>query len=98
MVHKCDIEELRVLSQVRDGSTSTPSPQRAQQGAESPPFNGGVNEFKAGSIMVTWKDGNTSCLYSDPVAETEQLEGQEEEPPAVEEDLEVEATPEVEVS
>ncbi|KAI4830990.1 hypothetical protein KUCAC02_002591 [Chaenocephalus aceratus] len=34
-----------------------------------PPPNGEASELKAGHIMVTWKDGNISSLYSDPVAE-----------------------------
>lgn len=39
--------------------------------------NGEVNELRAGDIVVTWKDGNTSCLYSDPAPPPE--EQQEEE-------------------
>ncbi|XP_030581019.1 uncharacterized protein LOC115777299 isoform X2 [Archocentrus centrarchus] len=37
--------------------------------------NSGTSELKAGNIVVTWKDGNTSCLYADP----EENEKQEEE-------------------
>lgn len=36
-----------------------------------------TSELKAGNIVVTWKDGNTSCLYTDP-AEKERT-GEEEE-------------------
>jgi len=37
-----------------------------------------TSELKAGDIVVTWKDGNTSCLYSDRVEEDKQEEEQEE--------------------
>ncbi|KAG8001044.1 hypothetical protein GBF38_004835 [Nibea albiflora] len=54
--------ELLVISPHRDDSKPSPS-------------NGEVSELKAGNIVVTWKDGNTSCLYSDPGAEKEKQEG-----------------------
>ncbi|XP_061611685.1 solute carrier family 51 subunit beta isoform X2 [Phyllopteryx taeniolatus] len=42
-------------------------------GARTPrmatPCNGDTGEMKAGSIVVTWKDGNTSCLYTDAPVE-----------------------------
>lgn len=30
-----------------------------------------MSELRAGDIVVTWKDGNTSCLYSDPAVQDE---------------------------
>ncbi|XP_057703499.1 solute carrier family 51 subunit beta [Corythoichthys intestinalis] len=39
--------------------------------------NGDTGDLKAGSIVVTWKDGNTSCLYADAPAEV----GEGAEPP-----------------
>ncbi|XP_004066865.1 uncharacterized protein LOC101172640 [Oryzias latipes] len=41
-------------------------------------FNRETDELKAGSIVVTWKDGNTSCLYSDPIEEKQKEEEQTE--------------------
>lgn len=38
----------------------------------------------AGDIVVTWKDGNTSCLYSDPPVEEKQEEDKQEDVPAAE--------------
>lgn len=50
------------------------SPSREDDGGKASPSNGEVNELKAGDIVVTWKDGNTSCLYSDAAAEDEKQE------------------------
>lgn len=38
--------------------------------------NGELNELRAGDIVVTWKDGNTSCLFSDPAPQVEEEEEQ----------------------
>ncbi|XP_037305684.1 solute carrier family 51 subunit beta [Pungitius pungitius] len=72
-------EALRIISALR-GDSSKPSPllDRLMTGN-----NGEMSELKAGNIMVTWKDGNTSCLYSDPTTEEDkraayQCEKQEE--------------------
>ncbi|XP_037102946.1 solute carrier family 51 subunit beta [Syngnathus acus] len=47
----------------------TPSSQRTTQSpARAPPCNGDTGDMKAGSIVLTWKDGNTSCLYPDTQA------------------------------
>ncbi|KAM9825004.1 uncharacterized protein ACBT44_005838 [Syngnathus typhle] len=44
----------------------TLSSQRTTQSpAREPPCNGDTGDMKAGSIVLTWKDGNTSCLYPD---------------------------------
>ncbi|KAM7423557.1 hypothetical protein PAMA_000081 [Pampus argenteus] len=75
LAHKSDVEELQVISQLRNDIPSTPSPDRLPQAS---PSNGKVSELKAGNIMVTWKDGNTSCLYSDHAAEAEQSEEEKE--------------------
>ncbi|KAK9543270.1 hypothetical protein VZT92_001061 [Zoarces viviparus] len=69
-------EELRLILPLRDDSSSKASPslERPMTGN-----NGDVSELKAGNIVVTWKDGNTSCLYSDPPAEEEKQEEDQEE-------------------
>lgn len=37
-----------------------------------------MSELRAGNIVVTWKDGNTSCLYADTAVQVEkQTEEQE---------------------
>lgn len=35
-------------------------------------------QSNAGNIVVTWKDGNTSCLYPDPAVEEKQEEERKE--------------------
>ncbi|XP_068169373.1 solute carrier family 51 subunit beta [Antennarius striatus] len=63
-------EEMMVISAVRDddgGARSLPIDIQTQASKASP-SNGGVGELGTGDIMVTWKDGNTSCLYPDPAA------------------------------
>lgn len=87
LAHKSEVEELRVISQLRDDDPSTTSPERQLQGTKASPSNGKMSELKAGNIMVTWKDGNTSCLYSDAAADAELSEEAE----AVEEKQEVSA-------
>ncbi|XP_037650800.1 solute carrier family 51 subunit beta [Sebastes umbrosus] len=69
-------EELQSISLLRDDSSSKPSPSldRLMQGNKPSPSNGEASELKAGNIVVTWKDGNTSSLYSDPAAEEEKQE------------------------
>ncbi|KAM9861340.1 uncharacterized protein ACBR49_005585 [Aulostomus maculatus] len=66
LAHRGDVEELRVISHLRDDNAGAASPQRPLLQAKPSPFNGDVSEHKAGNIIVTWKDGNTSCLYPDP--------------------------------
>ncbi|XP_077376509.1 uncharacterized protein LOC144018176 [Festucalex cinctus] len=57
---------------------ATPSSRRALPA----PCNGDTGDVKAGSIVVTWKDGNTSCLYADAPAHDDQDQDQVEvEPP-----------------
>jgi len=71
-------EELLVMSPLRDDSSCKPSPSLDRRMTGS---NGDVSELKAGDIVVTWKDGNASALYSDPAAEEKKRElDQEEEP------------------
>lgn len=74
-------EELKIISPLREDSSSKPSPShdRLMQGNTPTPPNGEVSELKAGNIMVTWKDGNTSCLYSDAAAEEEKQDEDQEE-------------------
>ncbi|KAK5615877.1 hypothetical protein CRENBAI_020881 [Crenichthys baileyi] len=77
LVKKHEEEELQVISDHRDNGTS-PLP----HGPTSSMSEGDTNELKAGDIVVTWKDGKTSCLYSDHVVEEIQegeLEKEQEE-------------------
>ncbi|KAM8890431.1 uncharacterized protein ACB058_015438 isoform 1-T2 [Synchiropus picturatus] len=77
LAQRSNMEELQVMSTAKDdGEPSTPGPQHA---AKTPPVNGDVMDVKAGSIVVTWKDGNTSNLYSDPGEEEEERGSVEEE-------------------
>lgn len=39
-----------------------------------PIVEGDAATLATGDIVVTWKDGNTSCLYSDPPVEEKQEE------------------------
>lgn len=79
-------EELQIISQLRDDSSSKQSlsPDRLMQGNKPSPPNGEVSQLKAGNIVVTWKDGNTSCLYADPAAEEDDQEEKQEEVSAAE--------------
>ncbi|XP_051236019.1 solute carrier family 51 subunit beta [Dicentrarchus labrax] len=79
MAQKSEGEELLIIS-VRDDSSSKPSLDNLQQGNK--PSNGEVSELTAGNIVVTWKDGNTSCLYSDTAAVEEKQEEAAAEPEA----------------
>lgn len=77
MAQKCEGQELLVISTVREESYSNPqsnsklppSLDNMLQGNISSPVNGEVSELKAGNIVVTWRDGNTSHLFSDPKAD-----------------------------
>lgn len=73
LAQRSEGEELLLL---RDNSSNKQSPSLdcQLQGNKSSPSNGEVSELKAGNIMVMWKDGKTSCLYSDHVAEEEKQE------------------------
>ncbi|XP_073320801.1 uncharacterized protein [Pagrus major] len=73
LAQKSEGEELLSL---RDNSSGKQSPSLdcQLQGNKSSPSNGEVSELKAGNIMVMWKDGKTSCLYSDLAAEEEKQE------------------------
>lgn len=67
MVQKHGGEEMQVFPQFTDDSTSKPipstdSPLLADTNSQS---NGEVSDLKAGNIVVMWKDGNTSHLFSD---------------------------------
>ncbi|XP_044057589.1 solute carrier family 51 subunit beta [Siniperca chuatsi] len=76
VAQKSQDEELLVISPLRDDSSSKPSPSldRLLQGNKPSSSNAEVSELKAGNIVLTWKDGKTSCLYSDPAAEEEKQE------------------------
>ncbi|XP_034385338.1 uncharacterized protein si:cabz01068815.1 [Cyclopterus lumpus] len=79
-------EELQIISPLRDDSSCKPSPSLDRMTGNNGEVselkagnNGEVSELKAGNIVVTWKDGNTSCLYADPAAEEEKQELDQEE-------------------
>lgn len=76
MAQKSEGEELLVISPLKDNGSSipSPSPDSVLEGKEPSQSNGEMTELKAGNIVVTWKDGNASCLYSDPTAEKEKQE------------------------
>ncbi|XP_070841556.1 uncharacterized protein [Chaetodon trifascialis] len=76
VAQKTEGEELLVISPLRDNSSSIPSPSldSLREGKKPSPSNGEMTELRAGDIVVTWKDGNASCLYSDPAAEEEKQE------------------------
>lgn len=96
LLQKSKVQELQVISQ-RSGRTPTPEGQSVQD--HKP--NGDASGLKPGDIVVTWRDGNTSCLYSEPEAEfpgkdqEEEEEDQETEKEVEEEEKEVEKQEEV---
>ncbi|KAM9765706.1 uncharacterized protein ACNS7B_001771 isoform 2-T2 [Menidia menidia] len=75
--HESDGEELRAVLPLRDNGAS---PQHCGLLSGRGPTTAGGEEgdLKAGDIVVTWKDGNISSLYSDH-AETEKPEEEEKE-------------------
>lgn len=75
-------EQLRVVSTPGDDSSTkaSPLPDRLQHKSKPSPSNGELTELKAGEIVVTWKDGNTSCLYNEEEQKEEHKEEQKEEP------------------
>lgn len=82
MAQKCEGQELLVTLPVREESYSNPqsnsklppSLDNMLQGNITSRVNGEVSELKAGSIVVTWRDGNTSHLFSDPEADEDKQE------------------------
>lgn len=65
-------EELLVVSTpTRDESSAKPlaSLSSTLQEDKASSYNGEVSEPKGGDIVVTWKDGNTSSLYPEPVSD-----------------------------
>ncbi|XP_071779029.2 uncharacterized protein LOC139929871 [Centroberyx gerrardi] len=94
LAQQAEVKELQVILEVSD-EASAPS-ERQLQGTKPSSVNGEVEELKAGNIVVTWKDGNVSSLYSDPAAEVEALE-REKEADRVEEKREEASSTELEV-
>ncbi len=84
VVQKSEGEELLVISPGNNSSNPSPLLDRLLQGDKPSSSNGEVSELKAGNIVVTWKDGNKSCLYSDPAADEEKQEEKQEEVSAAE--------------
>ena len=56
--------------------------------------NGEAEAFKAGDIVVTWKDGNVSNLYSDSAAEPQEEEQTEQKVEEEQEEVVVESAAE----
>ncbi|GAA6227795.1 uncharacterized protein LOC108877839 [Lates japonicus] len=83
LIQKRGDEQLQIISPFRDESRSKPppssSPDRLMQENKLSSSNGEVNALRAGDIVVTWKDGNTSCLYSDPATQVEEQNEKQEE-------------------
>ncbi|XP_028257976.1 uncharacterized protein LOC114433543 isoform X2 [Parambassis ranga] len=76
LVRKHEGEELQAISLLR-GSNISPSGSLGQ-GNKPSMSNRDISELTAGNIVVTWRDGNTSHLYSDPKEDKKQGETQEE--------------------
>lgn len=80
LLQKKNCEELRVISHKDASAPTTP----LAKPPASPPPNGKLSESQPGDIVLTYKDGNTSSLYPDAVAEVklsgedEQAEGEQE--------------------
>ncbi|KAK2853423.1 hypothetical protein Q5P01_006084 [Channa striata] len=75
-------EMLRIMSPLTNDSCSkppaSPSGYTELQGNHFSTCDRDANELRAGNIVVTWKDGNTSFLYSDPEVQ-EETKGEDEE-------------------
>lgn len=85
-LRKSDGEDLRViLHEDTSSSSSTPATPQAKPSALPP--NGELSECKAGDIVLTYKDGNTSSLYPDAAAEPELTVEDEEAQGAEEEEI-----------
>lgn len=61
-------EELQSLQQ-DSNSKVTPSADSPDLADKPSPCNSGVSDLKAGSIVLTWNDGNTSELFPNPPAD-----------------------------
>ncbi|XP_017275081.1 solute carrier family 51 subunit beta [Kryptolebias marmoratus] len=81
LVKRGEGEELLVVPPLQDNGTSL-----LLQEHKYPNIEGDASTLTAGNIVVTWKNGDTSCLYSDPPAEETQEEEKQEEVPDVEQE------------
>lgn len=72
---KAEGEELLIVSTPRDGGGDKPpaSLDCTMTEEKSSPSNGEVSEPKAGDIVVTWKDGNSSSLFPESGADDPQV-------------------------
>lgn len=81
LAQKSEGEVLKTVSPLTDDNCSkapsSSSPHR--QGNSFPMCDRDMSELRAGDIVVTWKDGNTSCLYSDPAVQEENGTEEQEE-------------------
>lgn len=73
---KSEGEMLQIISLHNDNSNSKPPPSAHKLLEQNEPSTTKreVDEGRAGDIIITWKDGNTSCLYSDPAVQDKQEE------------------------
>lgn len=71
---KVEMEELQVITEIKEDKDScTGQTQGGQLDSKaSPEGDGETDGLKPGDIMVTWKDGNVSKLYSDSDEEGEE--------------------------
>lgn len=75
LIKKREAEEMKAISQHEDSTIPPPSDWQAQERRSSSSSRDN-STLKAGNISVTWKDGNTSLLYSVP-AEVEKQENEQ---------------------
>lgn len=71
---KVEIEELQVITEIKEDKDSYTGQTQDGQLDSKVPLEGAseTEELKPGDIMVTWKDGNASKLYSDSQEEGEE--------------------------
>ncbi|XP_029001272.1 solute carrier family 51 subunit beta isoform X2 [Betta splendens] len=93
LTHRSEGEALKMLAGNNcSKAPASPSARGLQHGNSLPAGDGRIGELQAGNIVVLWKDGSTSCLYSDPSEPAEkQAGGEGEEKQEEEEEEEVTA-------
>lgn len=67
-----------MVSPLKEDGNFKPPPSPVMLGSKTVSTNGEVDQLGAGAITITWKDGNTSCLYPDPEAEAQEEVEEEE--------------------
>ncbi|XP_047437467.1 solute carrier family 51 subunit beta [Mugil cephalus] len=76
LAKKNEGEEMQAITPLRD--TTTPTLPRSDWQLQERQSSVSSSPLKAGNISVTWKDGNTSYLYTVPAEEEKQEHEQEE--------------------